>query len=92
MRVCGKDIKIQGRLVRIARPELDAYELLDDPEAMLDGLRKSGIRIDLFTFMQIMPETSPKYAYPMEWDNHGSLAGLDLRPLVEPPNRHEDSE
>jgi len=40
MRVCGKDIKIQGRLVRIASPELDSYELLNDPEAVLDGLRK----------------------------------------------------
>src|SRR5229473_2420894 len=38
MRVCGKDIKIQGRLVRIASPELDSYELLNDPEAVLDGL------------------------------------------------------
>ena len=27
------------------------------------------MRIDLFTFMQLMPETSPKYAYPIEWDN-----------------------
>jgi len=60
MKVCGKDVKIQGRLVRIAYPELDKYELLDDPEAMLEGLRRCGVRIDLFTFMQIMPEASPK--------------------------------
>ena len=69
MIVCGKEIKIQGRLIRIASPELDKYELLTDPEAVLAGLRKSGSRIDLVTFMQIMPETSPKFAYPMEWDN-----------------------
>ncbi len=75
MKVCGKDIKIQGRLIQIASPELDKYESLNDPEAVLDGLRKCGIRIDLFTFMQKMPETSPKYAYPMEWDN---LAVLPL--------------
>jgi hypothetical protein len=42
---------------------------------MLDALRKSGIRIDLFTFMQGVSEASPKYAYPMEWDN---LAALPL--------------
>src|SRR5436190_4490301 len=75
MRVCGKDVKIQGRLIRIAYPELDKYELLDDPEAMLEGLRRCGIRIDLFTFMQIIPEASPKYSYPMEWDN---LAVLEI--------------
>ena len=36
---------------------------------MLGGLRKCGARVDLFTFMQRLPETSPKYPYPMEWDN-----------------------
>src|SRR5258705_545158 len=69
MKVCGRDIKIRGRLVRIAWPELDSYETLSDPEAVLEGLRKSRVRVDLFTFMQAVPETSPKYAYPMEWDN-----------------------
>lgn len=49
--------------------EGSSFESLDDPQAILDDLRKSGIRVDLFTFMQIMPDTSPKYPYPMEWDN-----------------------
>src|SRR4051812_43089882 len=69
MKVCGRDIKIQGRLIRIAAPELDKYELLNDPEVVVEGLRRSGTRIDLFTFMQIMPEVVPQFAYPMEWDN-----------------------
>src|SRR5437867_3491267 len=69
MRICDRDVIIRGQLVRIASPELDKYEPLKDPQSMLDGLRKSGSRIDLFTFMQLMPETSPKHAYPMEWDN-----------------------
>lgn len=69
MKVCGKEIRIRGRLLRVASPDLDKYELLDDPEAVLQGLRKSGMRIDLFTFMQKVPETSPKYGYPLEWDN-----------------------
>jgi hypothetical protein len=69
MIVCGKYIKVQGRLMRLASPELDSYEDLADPETMLDGLRKSGARIDLFTFMQLVPDTTPKYAYSMEWDN-----------------------
>ena len=67
--VCGKDIKIEGRLIRVARPEGDKYNCPDDPEAMLSGLRKCGTRIDLFTFIQKVPESSPKYGYPMEWDN-----------------------
>src|SRR5437667_12463908 len=69
MKVCGKDIKVDGRLIRIARLEGELYKFLDDPDPVIDGLQKSGIRIDLFTFLQRLPETSPKYAYPMEWDN-----------------------
>jgi hypothetical protein len=69
MRIGGRDIKIQGRLIRIARLDADKYQFLGDPEAMLNALRTSGFRIDLFTFMQRLPDTSPKYAYPMEWDN-----------------------
>ena len=69
MKVCGKQIRIEGRLIKIARLEFDKYEFLDDPEAMLDALRKSRIRADLFTFLQQLPETQPKYPYPMEWDN-----------------------
>ena len=73
MKVCGKDIQVRGRLLRIARLAADGYEFLEEPEPVLNGLRKSGIRIDLFTFMQKLSETSPKYHYPMEWDNFAAL-------------------
>jgi len=60
-------------VIRIARLDGDKYRFLDDPEPVLDGLRNCGVRIDLFTFMQRLPETSPKFAYPMEWDNLAAL-------------------
>jgi len=69
MNVCGRDIQVQGQLFRIARLDGDKYKFLDDPEPMLAGLRKSDTRVDLFTFMQKLPETTPKFSYPMEWDN-----------------------
>ena len=69
MRVCGEDIRVRGRLIRIAQIDGDKYNFPEDPEALLDGLKKCGTRIDLFTFLQKLPETAPKYAYPMEWDN-----------------------
>jgi hypothetical protein len=69
MKVCGKEIRVEGRVVRTARLDADRYHFLDDPETLIEGLRKSEKRIDLFTFLQRLPETTPKYAYPMEWDN-----------------------
>jgi hypothetical protein len=74
MRVCGKEIKVAGRFLRVARLDADKYQFLEeDPEQILNGLRNSGVRVDLFTFMQRLPDTTPKYKYPMEWDNFAAL-------------------
>ncbi len=67
--VCGKDIRVKGRLIRVAGLDADMYEFLEDPEPTLEAVRRFGVRVDLFTFMQRLPETSPKYRYPLEWDN-----------------------
>jgi hypothetical protein len=67
--VAGADIRIEGRLLRIARLERERFEGLANPEAVISSLRRCGRRVDLFTFMQRLPETQPKYSYPMEWDN-----------------------
>jgi hypothetical protein len=69
LKVESKDVFIAGKLVRIARIDGEGYQFLEDPEAALKVLRESGNRIDLFTFIQKITETTPKYNYPMEWDN-----------------------
>jgi hypothetical protein len=69
MKVREEEIKIDGRLIRIGRLDGDKYKFVDDPEVLLNGLRGSGTRIDLFTFMQRVSEPSPKFQYPMEMDN-----------------------
>jgi hypothetical protein len=67
--VCGKDIRIQGRFIRMARLEGEKHTFPHDPETVIDGLRKSGVRADILTFLQKVSDTSPKYSYPMEYDN-----------------------
>jgi hypothetical protein len=73
MKVCGKDIIVAGHLCRLAHVDADDYKFLADPEPLLAELQKLEMRVDLFTFMQKMPETQPKYPYPMEWDNMAVL-------------------
>jgi len=73
MQVGGREFRIDGTLLRIARLAAETYESVDDPEATAAALRAADARIDLFTFMQQLPDTSPKYAYPMEWDNVAAL-------------------
>jgi hypothetical protein len=60
---------VSGRALRIARLDAELYHFLSKPEAFIEGLRNSRDRIDIFTFMQGLPETGPRFTYYMEWDN-----------------------
>jgi hypothetical protein len=69
IKLLGQEIRIRGKLLKVARLDGDKYTFLEDPAPMVDALRSCGTRIDLFTFLQRLPETTPKFSYPMEWDN-----------------------
>jgi hypothetical protein len=71
--VGGTDIRVDGRLVRVGRLTADKHEFLDNPEELLSHLKTCGTRIDLFTFMQRLPVTTPRFDYPLEWDNMAAL-------------------
>src|ERR1039458_5722467 len=73
MQICGKEVLIEGKLIRIAHLDGEGYQFLDDPQSALSHLRNAGARIDLFTFIQKLSDTSPKYSYPMELDNMAAL-------------------
>src|ERR1700681_4438204 len=65
LELCGKEVRIDKRLVRVGFLDGEGYQFLDDPESCLESLRKSDSRIDLFTFIQKLSDASPKYSYPM---------------------------
>jgi hypothetical protein len=69
MVICAKSIRIQGNLVRVARLDGEKYTFPEDPEAFLSQMRKSKPRVDVFTFLQRLPDSSRKYPYPVEMDN-----------------------
>jgi hypothetical protein len=71
--VCGKEIRVRGRLIRVAFLDAEGYRFLEEPDGVLESLRNCGTRIDLFTFIQKLSDTSPKYRHPMEWDNMAAL-------------------
>jgi hypothetical protein len=73
MKAAGRDIKITGGFIRTARIDGDKYRFIEEPEAILEELRSVRARIDLFTFMQRLPQTTPTYRYPMEWDNFAAI-------------------
>jgi hypothetical protein len=61
MSACGKDIQVQGRVIRIGSLDGDKFKFLDEPEEILASVRVMRPRVDIFTFMQKLPETHPKY-------------------------------
>jgi hypothetical protein len=73
MEVYGKEIRIRGRLLRIGFIDGEGYQFLEDPEAALGAIRQSGARIDIFTFVQKLSDTSPKYSHAIELDNIAAL-------------------
>ncbi len=73
MQIIGKEFLIKGQLFRVAQLDAEGYDSMDDPELAIKMLRECGTRIDLLTFIQKISETSPKYAYRLEWDNFAVL-------------------
>ncbi len=71
-RVDGKTVVATGKWLKTAEV-LDAWLIeehtLADPESFLQSLKKSGLRADLFTFSQRVPDAVPKFRYRMERDN-----------------------
>ena len=59
-------------MIRIAFIDGEGYQFLDDPVAALKSLSNRP-RIDLFTFIQRLSDTTPRYSYPMELDNMAAL-------------------
>jgi len=71
--LCGQEICIQGRILRIAHPHGDRYRFMTDPVPVIEELRKCGTRVDLFTFAQRLSDTQPRFPYLFEWDNFAVL-------------------
>jgi len=74
MKVCGKDIKVEGRLIRVARLDGEKYSFPDDPGAFVRGVRQSGTRVDILTFLQKLPASSERYPYSFDMDNLAVLS------------------
>src|SRR5579884_2175358 len=73
MYVNGKEIRTRGRLFCTAFLEGEGYQSIGDPEAAVEQMRRLKRRPDLFTFVQNLSDTVPRYSFPMEMDNFAVL-------------------
>lgn len=63
---------VAGKFVKIAEVHDEIWlegEAVEDPEKVIARLKSEGIKADIFSFGQKIPDTQPKYSYHFEWDN-----------------------
>ena len=72
----GTRIIIEGKVPRIARPEQEWFEDVEDPEMVINALRRTKRGPDILTFWQRLPDLVPRYSYTMEPD---SIAALPIK-------------
>src|SRR5262245_5359894 len=67
---------VSGRFFKVGEIYDECWlekRMFDDPEQIINCIRNSRLQIDIFTFSQKLPETTPTYNYYMEWDNVASI-------------------
>jgi|SRR5271157_511513 len=81
----GKNIIVRGKWIRKGIVEAEEWleTEVEDPELCVKKLKEQtspALRADIFTFIQQLPATSPKYSYPMEWH---SIAAVRINTFKE---------
>ena len=73
MEIEGNKITINGKLVKILqfREEWDID--VTDPEQTINDIKRTGIKADIFSFIQRLPDSRPKFDYYMEWESTAAL-------------------
>lgn len=77
----ARTIVVTGQWLRIAEIKDEAWlegEAISDPAACMQMIRKGELKADIFTFAQKIPNTTPNYDYPLEWDNVAAIHTIDF--------------
>ena len=76
MLIGGKEIVYSKRFFKLAHLKYEWNEELEDPKKFIEILKKGGLKADIFTFAQRLPDSKPKYNYFFEWD---SVAAIPIK-------------
>jgi hypothetical protein len=78
LKVNENDCVVNGQWLKVAivKDEEWLETEIEDPALFVTALKNEligGRRADIFTFSQKLPETNPKYKYPLEWDSVAAI-------------------
>ena len=71
-----KRIVVLGKWMRLASVHDEEWlegQMVDDPRPVVELIKKERLKADLFTFTQKIPDVTPRYELPMEWDNAAAI-------------------
>ena len=74
--VDGKTLIVTGGFTTTARLEDEWYDDVDAPASLIDGIRQSKLGVDILTFWQRLPHTTPQFPYYHEFD---SVAAIPIK-------------
>lgn len=67
------NLRTSGRVIRVACLDGDGFHHFEDPKRFIEEAKATVRTVDIFTFVQTLPHTQPRYDYHMEWDNVAAL-------------------
>lgn len=73
--IAGQQYTVSSGPAKVVSLEDEWFEDVNDPDHVIQTLKSSGLRADVFTFWQRVPASEPKYSYHLEWE---SLAVLPI--------------
>jgi len=74
--ICGRTVVVTGNWLRratIKDEDVVEGDIVENPQRFLDELKRSPLQADIFIFSQKIPDVTPKYSYPFEWDNWAGI-------------------
>ncbi|UOA10196.1 hypothetical protein [Methylobacter sp. S3L5C] len=78
----GREIFVSGNWLKIGRVKDEAWledGAINDPMKCIAKLKQEHLNADIFTFAQQLPNITPKFNFPMEWDNVAAIPTSDYK-------------
>jgi hypothetical protein len=73
MKVDNQEVEVTGTLIKTAKIKEEWFEHIEDLASLIDKLKNSVVKADIFTFLQELLETKPKYNYYFVWEGISAL-------------------
>jgi hypothetical protein len=74
--ICGRPVVVTGGWLRVAalkHEELVEGDVVQEAPRLVEALKKSGLRADIFSLAQKLPDVTPKHNYFFEWESWAAI-------------------